>query len=373
MSGLFSVVGTPSPKLYAVLNIVRALVQVTIGEPVVIVANSLEELRKEFPDGPTRKNRAVVLVSDYPQPDIWAAFAHLKAPVVISIDDFATVALFSVVSRGFGAVAAARFATMGLINVAPAVVSPPPFSLFAGDPKVETLAGLILKLGAFYKIQMKDDTLAKVLAFLGVAELGGAVLCEYIDRKVAAIGKMAEDARVSLESRSPLECELIDFLAPQYDAVAQGRPLERLEWPVYALLRPEFPDRMTIGPIDLTGPARFIYHGPYFALPAGAWWADISLEVRDCYSDNHIALDVCAMGELLAVVRTKLPPSGVYGCQIRFEIEDPSKAVEIRMTLLTGAIEGVIRLHAIALHRLSSLDEPEFGEAVEEEPSAGTR
>ncbi len=71
MSGLFSVVGAPSPKLYAVLNIVRGLVQVTIGEPVVVVANSLEALRKKFADGPTRKNRAVVLVSDYPQPDMW--------------------------------------------------------------------------------------------------------------------------------------------------------------------------------------------------------------------------------------------------------------------------------------------------------------
>jgi len=373
MSGLFSVVGTPSPKLYAVLNIVRALVQVTIGEPVVVVANSLEALRKNFPDGPTRKNRAVVLLSDYPQPDIWAAFTHLKAPVVISIDDFATVALFSVVSRGFGGVDAARFATMGLINVEPAVVSPPPFSLFVGDPKVETLGGLIVKLGAFYKAPMKDDALTKVLAFVGFAGLGYAAFGEYIDRNVTAVDRMAEDARASLESRSPLESELIDFLAPHYDAVAQGRPLERLEWPIYALLRPEFPDRMTIGPIDLTGPARYIYFGPYFALPAGAWRADISLEVRDCYSDNHIAVDVCAAAELLSVVRARLPPKGVYGCQIRFEIEDPSKPVEIRMQLLTGAIEGVIRLHAIALHRLSSLDEPELEETVEEEFSAGAR
>jgi len=364
MSGLFSVVGTPSPKLYAVLNIVRALVQVTIGEPVVVVANSLEALRKNFPDGPTRKNRAVVLLSDYPQPDIWAAFTHLKAPVVISIDDFATVALFSVVSRGFGGVDAARFATMGLINVEPAVVSPPPFSLFVGDPKVETLGGLILKLGAFYKAPMKDDALTKVLAFVGFAGLGYAAFGEYIDRNVTAVDRMAEDARASLESRSPLESELIDFLAPHYDAVAQGRPLERLEWPIYALLRPEFPDRMTIGPIDLTGPARYIYFGPYFALPAGAWRGDISFEVRDCYSDNHIAVDVCAAAELLSVVRARLPPKGVYGCQIRFEIEDPSKPVEIRMQLLTGAIEGVIRLHAIALHRLSPP-----GEAVEEESS----
>ena len=106
----------------------------------------------------------------------------------------------------------------------------------------------------------------------------------------------------------------------------------------------------------MTGPARHIYFGPYFALPAGAWSADIALEVQDCYSDNQIAVDVFA-DRILSIVRTQLPPSGVYGCQIPFEIKDPSKPVEIRMQLLTGAIEGVIQLHRIAIRRLNSLDE----------------
>lgn len=365
MSGLFSVVGTPSPKLYAVLNIVKALVQATIGEPVVVVANSLEVLRKKFPDQRTRKNRPVVLLADYPRPDLLAALADLKAPFLVCIDDFAAVALFSVVSRGFGAVQAARFATMGLVNLEPIVVAPPPFSLFIGDPGVETLAGLVARLGEFYKAPMRADTLAKVLTSLGFAKRGGAVLRAYIDGKVVAGGNTAEKARASLEGRGPLENELIDSLAPQYDAIFERRPLERLEWPVYALLRPDYPSRLTIGPIDLTGPARFIYFGPYFALPPGAWRADISLEVQDCYSDNQIAIDVCAAVKALSIVRTKLPAKGVYGCQILFEIDDPSKPVEIRLQLLTGAIEGVLQLRAVALHRLSSLDDPEAGAPVE--------
>ncbi len=278
MSGLFSIVGAPSPKLYAVLNIVRALVRVTIGEPLVVVANSLEALRENFPDRPTRNNRPVVLLSDYPQPDLLAALAALNAPMVISIDDLTNVALFSVVSRGFGGADAARFATMGLVNVEPTVVSPPPVSLFVGDPKVETLAGLIARLAAFYKPPMKEGAEAEVLALVGFAGRRGASLGAYIDGKVPAVDQVAQDARASLESRSPLESELIDFLAPQYDAIVHGRPLESLEWPVYALLRPEFPDRLTIAPIDLTGPARFIHFGPYFALPAGAWGADVSLD-----------------------------------------------------------------------------------------------
>ena len=271
-----------------------------------------------------------------------------------SIDDLTNVALFSVVSRGFGGADAARFATMGLVNVEPTVVSPPPVSLFVGDPKVETLAGLIARLAAFYKTPMKEGAEAEVLALVGFAGRRGASLGEYIDGKVPAVDQEAQDARASLESRSPLESELIDFLAPQYDAIVHGRPLESLEWPVYALLRPEFPDRLTIAPIDLTGPARFIYFGPYFALPAGAWRADVSLEVRDCYSDNRIAVDVCAAAEPLAVVHAKLPAHGVYGCKIEFEIEEP---VETGRNSHAVADWGDRRRHTLARHRASP---PEF-------------
>lgn len=356
MSLLLSLVGTPSPKLYAVQNIVRALVQTTMGDHLVVVANSIEKLREKFPDSSTRNERPVVLMSDYPNPDLMATLYNLDAPIVVCVDDFTTIALCSVVSRGLSGVAAARFASMGLINVEPTVVSPPASSLFVRSPKVEMLGDLIAKLAAFYHLPMKDDSVTRVLKFIAFAGQGQAALAEYIDRSVGSVSKTAEDGRATLEKRSPLENELIDFLAPQYDAVANGRPLVKLEWPVYALLRPEFPDRLTIGPIDLTGPARHIYFGPYFALPAGAWNAEIVFEVQDCYSDNRIAVDVFA-DRILSIVRAQLPPSGVYGCQVRFEIEDPSKPVEIRVQLLTGAIEGVIQLHRIAIHRLSSLDQ----------------
>ncbi len=175
---------------------------------------------------------------------------------------------------------------------------------------------------------------------------------------MASAAKIDGDGRSALEKRSPLENELIDFLAAQYDCVAKGRGLERLEWPVFSLLQPSYPDQMTIGPIDLTGPARYIYFGPYFALPIGAWNVNITFEVQDCLSDNEIAIDVFAT-EPLSIVRAKLPARGVYGCQIRFEIEDLSKPVEIRMQLLTGAIEGLLQLRQIKLRRLELLDAPD--------------
>jgi hypothetical protein len=365
VSGLFSIVGTPSPRLYATMNVVRALVQVILGNHVVVVANSLETLRKEFPSAGVRKGQPVVLLSDYPTPEMLRTFYQLNAPLAVCADDFTTIAHCSVVSRGFGGVDAARFAMMGLVNIERAMVSPPPLSLIVNDPDT-TVAALIGDLSALYRLPMDDGSLAKVLRLIGLAGQRGLTLSEYS----ANAATFAGNPRESLERRSPLENELVDFLAPQYDEIARGRRLEKLEWPVYALLQPEFPDRLTIGPIDLTGPARFIYHGPYFALPGGTWSADVSIEVGECYADDPIEIDVTAH-KTLAVVRAKLPPAGVYGCQIRFRIDDPTQPVEIRLRLLTGAIEGVIRVHRISLRRLSGLDEAEAGEEAGTKASLG--
>ena len=63
-------------------------------------------------------------------------------------------------------------------------------------------------------------------------------------------------------------------------------------------------------------------------MSAGLWSADILLEVQDCFSDNQIAVDVCA-AEILAIIKMKLPARGVFGCRIEFEVVDPSKPVQI--------------------------------------------
>jgi hypothetical protein len=357
VSRLISVVGTPSPTLYATMNVVRALVQVILGDHLVVVANSVEALRKEFPSAAARKGRPLILLSDYAAPEMLAILYQSNAPLAVCADDFITIAHCSVVSRGFGGLDAARFAMMGLVNVERAMVSPPPLALIVNDPN-STLATLISDLAALYRLPMDDGSFNKILTFIGCAGQRNIKLGQYAAKAVT----VANNARETLERRSPLENELIDFLAPQYDGIARGRRLKKLEWPVYALLRPEFPDRLTIGPIDLTGPARFIYHGPYFALPAGTWSADVSIEVSECYADDPIEIDVTAH-QTLAVVRAKLPRAGIYGCQILFRVEDPSQPIELRLRLLTGAIEGVIRMHRITLHRISGSEADEGAEA----------
>ncbi len=325
MSRLLSIIGTPSPLSHATLGVIRNLTNLLFRDHLIVHANSATELRNGFPSQSARGEKSVILFSDYPQPDLITILLAANAPLVICADDFPTIAYFAVISRGFGGVDAARHATMSLVNIERVVSAPPQLSVLVNDPKI-SLAELITRLAELFSLELDTAHMPELLASLECADVSTPLLRDYAAKIVPVPG----DARDILERRSPLENELIGFLAREYDGIVHGQRLTKLQWPVYALLQPDFPDRLTVGPIDLTGPARFIYFGPYFALPTGAWNASIAIEVADCYSDNLIAIDVNAH-TVLSTVTAKLPERDAYGCQIRFQIDDPTHRIEIRV------------------------------------------
>jgi hypothetical protein len=343
----FVIVGTPSPILYAVTNILRAIVQICLGEHHIVVANSLSSLSEQATTSQAVAVQPVVVVSDYPSPSFLDMILAAEIPLVICADDFTTIAHYSIAARDMSGVTAARFAMMGLVNIERAFVSSPSHSLVVKSSF--EMNQIIKDLCKLYNLALSDEYLLKIFSYLGTAGALPMELSEYIKRSFPSCAHV----RQLLDDRSPLENELIDFAAGQYDRIVEGQPLCELEWPTYALLRPEFPDRLTIGSIDLTGPARFIYYGPYFALSPGVWNAEIAVEVQDCLSDNRIAIDIFS-DEVLAQINTKLPARGVYGCEIRFVVSDASKPIEVRVQLLTGAIEGLFLVRSIHLSRLAS-------------------
>lgn len=348
MHSLFSIVGTPSPTLYATMNILRTLVQVGVGDHATVIANDVSTARQGFLAGGANADQPTILFSDYPNSEMVSTYYRGEGPLTICLDDFTTVAHYSAVARDLVGVVAARFAMMGIVNLKSVVISPPPQSLIVRglDVSVEMLIrGLI----SVYNFSNNEQLLERSLAYLNLTDHPEITLRNYARNALTDF----HNAREILERRSALDSELIDFLAPYYDEIFRCHPLQELEWPTYALLRPEFPDRLTVGPIELTGPARTFYFGPYFALPAGLWRAEIAFEVQDCFSDNEIAIDAFAE-TILVIAKVKLPTRGVYSCEIRFAIRDPSKPVEIRLQLLTGAIEGVLLLRSINLRRVAS-------------------
>ena len=334
--------------MYTTLDVVKALAAATIGAYDLVCANTMAELGDRL-SGLSPKERCVILYSDYPQPDVLPAFTAVNSPLLICADDFLTVAHFSVVWREYGGADAARFASMGLVNIEPLISAPPKSSMIVDDPTV-LVGELVSRLARVYGLSVDEAAGQTIRHALGQSGIGDETLKTYAARTLPK----PKSARAILNGRSPLDAELLDLLAPNYEPIARGRRLERVEWPPFALMRPDFPDRLTVGPIDLTGPARFIYYGPYFALPRGRWLAELVIEVSDCFSDNQIAVDVVS-GSVLAAVKAKLPAQGIYSCELAFDIRAASNPIEIRLQLLTGAIEGMLMLRSVHLSRVAPL------------------
>jgi hypothetical protein len=345
MSRLFCIVGTSSPTIHVIFSIVRTLVKLNYSEPIVASANTVDELGIAFSSQSVRGGRPVLLISDFPQRDLISTLLSVQAPVAVCGDDLATIAHFSIATRNYSGVDAARFASMSLVNIEPLTCASPPFSTVINNPAMK-ISELIAALSQLFCLDVTDEMIHNTFASLSLDNSKATTLGCILDNYKPSL----EAARTALARRGPLENELIELLGKEYNQVLRGNPIETVKWPPYALLQPDFPDRLTVGPIDLAGPARFIYYGPYFGLPGGVWSADLVIEVADCYSENIIVVDVNA-GEVLSTVQATLPPQGVYGCRLTFELDDPSKPLEIRVRLLTGAIEGVLQMRNIVLHR----------------------
>jgi hypothetical protein len=243
---------------------------------------------------------------------------------------------------------------MGLVKLDPLLRNPPLRSLVVQDGHM-TLLSLLADVAQIFGMPSDIDIVRKAVHFLGYGDDEAVTLSEFVRKRSQRDPNMQGFGGVS-----GLEEDLLTFIAPQYDVIRSGRGLQSIEWPPYSLLRPEYPDRLTLGPANLTGPARFLHYGPYLALPRGVWRAEMSVEVKDCLSDNIIGVDASSE-RVLALVTAKLPARGVFDFELEFEVQDPSKPVEIRVRLMTGAIEGELLLRRIQLTR------PEAVSAQDEE------
>ena len=338
--------GTPSPALYASINILRAIVQLAIGAHSVVVANSPSDLADRVGALSGEASRILIVVSDYPGRDFVQSVLEEGMPFVLCVDRLVRIAHYAIATRKeMTAVMAARFASTGLVNVERLMTSPPGNAVIARPEwNIKSV------IGEFCRAYGLDDQdrLDQVMEYLGVS----ASQAISFDAFAAKACPQDIDVRATLEKQSPLENELIDFLALHYDRIVAGQALTTLEWPTFALLRPEFPDRLTVGAIDLTGPARFIHYGPFLSLPEGVWTIEVAIEVQDCLSDNRVAIETFAE-EVLARFETQLPSEGVYGCALRFRVVSAARPIELRVQLLTGAIEGTFLIRRIKLTRVT--------------------
>ena len=263
----------------------------------------------------------------------------------------AEIADFAMMSRGFGAMAAARFATNGIANLETVMNAPRAQALLARD-KRRTLRSVIQDIIAVYRIKCGIDAIDKAMQYLGCDNDADITLEQFINISIFSRFKGQNEEK----NKTDDEANLITRLARDYDVILEKTTMKKASWPRPAFLLYDPLGAVMDGPLQLVGPARLLSFGPYLHLPAGIWTLQVAIEVRDCFSDNRLGIDI-ASGKVLAAISTTLPAAGVYACQMQIRVTDPMTPIEMRMSLLTGAIEGELLLHSATFTRMDELDD----------------
>jgi hypothetical protein len=122
-----------------------------------------------------------------------------------------------------------------------------------------------------------------------------------------------------------------------------------LTWPLACFYSGNHPGEVAAPVIDVSGPARALYYGPYFYLPAGKWRADVQLVFFENLHDTILAVDVAGR-EKLGEVRVRAQGTGLYQVPVPFSIDSMEDQLEVRIWLTRGALEGLLGFSQVVMN-----------------------
>jgi len=346
---LLSIFGTQSTLSISFARIVEVIAKNTLGETASVHAAAIEQLREAWSAIPASARQAVVLYSDCPQPSLTKLLVDTGAAIVVCMDDFPSVVGFQMINLGKDFVASVRMSTLTFTAVEPLLQTRNLLTITASKYDA-SLAEIVSELVDFYNIQITPEQFDAILDRLGHGAGRSATLRDFI----AAEFPEWRPVETALSALIGSDRKLVENLAQQYSAIAEGRAFDEVYWPRPFFQYGDVPDRPLDGSVILTGPARIVFFGPYLHVPPGAWNAEVQIEVTDCRMDTIAYADIYNGQAVLSAVSMRFPRKGVYAFDIAFETSTPHRPLEIRMHLLKGAIEGELLLHGARLTRTLS-------------------
>jgi len=182
---------------------------------------------------------------------------------------------------------------------------------------------------------------------IGDGEIAG--LAEKVAEECAGVGDDdAEDKDLSQHEQT-----VVGGALQPYVACFAGGDLEAIVWEpdLFFTLddRAGAPRRPAVGPIDLTGRARFLVFGPYINLPPGPWSATVVMAFS-AEAAGHSFIVEAAAGTQLAYERVQPTGEQVIETTLQFAIENSvDQPVEIRIVTERAAFDGRMALGYVSL------------------------
>jgi len=230
---------------------------------------------------------------------------------------------------------ASSCATMLTLRMAPRAL------VLSSEDEIDPLA-LAIAIARHFELRLRDSDIAQIV--------GG--------RPPTGVEADRDELSTWWDRLSEREQAIVNGALQPYVAHFSGGELEPLIWEPGLFLVPadgEMGPGPADAPIDVTGRARFLVHGPYINLPPGSWSANVVLGFSAETAGMTFIVDVAA-GMQLASTRIESTGEQVMEVNLAFEIQEATTAaIEIRVVIERAAFDGRLALGYATLIRRTTV------------------
>lgn len=136
--------------------------------------------------------------------------------------------------------------------------------------------------------------------------------------------------------------------------LVRRRPMSEINWPVALFFDTITRARPAPPELDLTGPARCLYFGPYLHLPVGSWDAILTVGILGKSGTTELRAELYTDSDQVSYP-CDIPTNGTYEVRFKFEVRDATQAIQIRLFVDRGEIEGTLQFEGARLTPAVSL------------------
>jgi hypothetical protein len=335
---LLAIFGVPTASAALGVRIAQSVMSCAVGPTDLVDCRSLDELRAVWG---SRSGKSILYYNESPSGEIASFFKDAATPLLLLADDPVEVAISLHVERSVEVLQAIRVSSLCSVSISELSHAGDVQTIRASRHSSLPLRAFVDTIAAFYRFPIDRDfhqrVAADIAGWLGLQELPklSEPWC------ALTVGRPINSG----ESLSAVEVDLIEGALGEY----RGNAISRVAWP-QSLFMTEENNALNGDPVDLTGPARLVIHGPYMGLPRGNWLARVRFECLQNLFGLDILIHVTGSA-YMAKGRMSVSGDGIYETQISFCSDDPYSPNQVQLLLERGAICGGLRLISVAVER----------------------
>ncbi|HXT06891.1 MAG TPA: hypothetical protein VN715_08150 [Roseiarcus sp.] len=317
-----AVFGVSTPFAYWGFHLARQVIEAIAGQTLHLHITSLAQLREGFA---RRAGGSVVVTSDFPDAELARFVCGSGLPLIAFSDDPGDTLDWTIKTRQLSPLDAARFNSRLFSTLALPFAADRTLLIAAArnEPPERIVAAIVEHL-----FPGRGEWLAS-RTFEFLVESGAIARDKTVERSEYRAAEAGPPTRSLADARRAIGA---------YGELMTGRWPEQIEWSLELFTRL---DNRAIGdPIDLTGPARALFYGPYLNLPIGDWIARVEFEIDGALSGVEALADV-RVNEAITEKSFEMPAKGIFAYELSFHVADPHHPIEIRLFTKKSAIEGV--------------------------------